>query len=195
MGKKNREGLTDRAQAFIREYPKDYNGTQAAIRAGYSPKAARNEAQRLLNYPAIQAALAALVKRAEDETIATVQERARILSQIARGRVGNFVKVTAPGVVGITATEETVNNAALESIEQRTESLEAGGGVITKLKLRNPIEAIAELNKMFGDHAPVRIDNHLTGSIDNMGEEEVDAELAKLEGEGVALAQGKAKTT
>jgi phage terminase small subunit len=31
-----REGMTARQQAFIREYLVDCNGTQAAIRAGYS---------------------------------------------------------------------------------------------------------------------------------------------------------------
>ena len=37
--------LTDKQRAFCIEYPKDFNGTQAAIRAGYSdnPDSARNE--------------------------------------------------------------------------------------------------------------------------------------------------------
>lgn len=33
--------LTDKQRAFALEYPKDFNATQAAIRAGYSPKTAR----------------------------------------------------------------------------------------------------------------------------------------------------------
>lgn len=38
----------DKQKLFCREYVKDYNGTQAAIRAGYSPKTASVQASRLL---------------------------------------------------------------------------------------------------------------------------------------------------
>lgn len=40
--------LTPKQQAFINEYMIDCNGTQAAIRAGYSPKTANEQASRLL---------------------------------------------------------------------------------------------------------------------------------------------------
>lgn len=40
--------LTPRRRAFAYEYLKDRNGTQAAIRAGYSPESAGQEASRLL---------------------------------------------------------------------------------------------------------------------------------------------------
>lgn len=40
--------LTPRQEMFIREYLIDLNGTQAAIRAGYSPKTANEQASRLL---------------------------------------------------------------------------------------------------------------------------------------------------
>ena len=36
-------------QAFVREYIIDHNGTQAAIRAGYSEKTAKQQASRLLS--------------------------------------------------------------------------------------------------------------------------------------------------
>ena len=40
--------LTDKKKAFCREYVKDWNATQAAIRTGYSPKIAYSQGQRLL---------------------------------------------------------------------------------------------------------------------------------------------------
>lgn len=40
--------LTPKQQAFIVEYVKDYNGKEAAIRAGYSPKTAAITATKLL---------------------------------------------------------------------------------------------------------------------------------------------------
>jgi phage terminase small subunit len=41
-------GLTDRKDLFCHEYIIDFNGTQAAIRAGYSSKTANEQASRLL---------------------------------------------------------------------------------------------------------------------------------------------------
>lgn len=41
--------LTDKQEMFCQEYLKDLNGTQAAIRAGYSEKTAEFQASRLLS--------------------------------------------------------------------------------------------------------------------------------------------------
>jgi len=49
--------LTPRQAAFVREYLLDLNGTQAAIRAGYSARTAPAQACRLLTYPAIRDAI------------------------------------------------------------------------------------------------------------------------------------------
>ncbi|MGP8153057.1 MAG: terminase small subunit, partial [Smithella sp.] len=43
---------------FVKEYCIDLNGTQAAIRAGYSKKSAKNQAYVLLKQPHIQEAIA-----------------------------------------------------------------------------------------------------------------------------------------
>ena len=45
--------LTPKQDAFVREYMKDRNGTQAAIRAGYSPKTAKAMAAENLTKPDI----------------------------------------------------------------------------------------------------------------------------------------------
>lgn len=42
---------------FALEYSKDFNGTQAAIRAGYSPKSAYSQASELLKHPEVVAAI------------------------------------------------------------------------------------------------------------------------------------------
>ncbi|NVM91091.1 hypothetical protein FHT32_004755 [Variovorax sp. SG517] len=51
-------GLTDLQQRFVDEYLVDLNGTQAAIRAGYSPDTARQMASENLSKPYIQIAIA-----------------------------------------------------------------------------------------------------------------------------------------
>ena len=51
------KGLTPKQSAFVQEYLKDLNGTQAAIRAGYSKKTANEQAARLLANASVQAAV------------------------------------------------------------------------------------------------------------------------------------------
>ena len=49
-------------ETFCQEYIVDFNGTQAAIRAGYSPKSARSQASELLTNPNISARIRELQK-------------------------------------------------------------------------------------------------------------------------------------
>ena len=58
--------LNPKQARFISEYPKDCNGTQAAIRAGYSPKTAQEQSSRLLSNVKVREAIdKALRERAE----------------------------------------------------------------------------------------------------------------------------------
>jgi len=52
--------LTDMQELFVREYMTDWNGTQAAIRAGYSAKSAHILAWELLKNPKVRGAIEAL---------------------------------------------------------------------------------------------------------------------------------------
>ena len=58
--------LNSRQAAFISEYLIDRNGAQAAIRAGYSPKAAKEQASRLLTNANIRRAIAQKCTEAEE---------------------------------------------------------------------------------------------------------------------------------
>ena len=52
-------GLTPRQARFVKEYLVDLNGTQAAIRAGYSSRTANEQAARLLANISVKAAVEA----------------------------------------------------------------------------------------------------------------------------------------
>ncbi len=72
--------MTDKQSAFVREYLVDFNATQAAIRAGYSPKTAGSQAHDLLKKPEIQACLAEFRQKAAEKTVtdsAWVRQRLR----------------------------------------------------------------------------------------------------------------------
>lgn len=64
MGEKKEESceLSPKRERFCREYVIDHNGTQAAIRAGYSEKTAGSQAERLLKKVEVQSRIAELEK-------------------------------------------------------------------------------------------------------------------------------------
>lgn len=60
--------LTPKQELFCREYLKDLNGTQAAIRAGYSEKTANEQASRLLANVNVQKFVAELKSARVEQT-------------------------------------------------------------------------------------------------------------------------------
>lgn len=57
MAKTQSSTLTDKQARFVEEYLIDNNGTQAAIRAGYSPNTAESQASRLLTNAKVREAV------------------------------------------------------------------------------------------------------------------------------------------
>ncbi|WP_414492385.1 terminase small subunit [Stenotrophomonas maltophilia] len=74
-------GLTPKQQRFVSEYLKDHNGTQAAIRTGYSAKTAKQQGSRLLADPRIQAAVRAGQKKVAKKAEVTVDSLMAELEQ------------------------------------------------------------------------------------------------------------------
>lgn len=82
--------LNDRQRAFVREYLVDFNATQAAVRAGYSKKTARQQASAMLLsnldvQRAIRAATERRVAKAEINAERVLRELARISFSDPRG--------------------------------------------------------------------------------------------------------------
>jgi hypothetical protein len=78
------KNLNAKQQCFVSEYLIDLNGTQAAIRAGYSVKTANEIAAENLSKPSIKAAIGAALaeraaksKRKASDVLADVQELAK----------------------------------------------------------------------------------------------------------------------
>lgn len=66
--------LSEREQRFIAEYLKDANGTQAAIRAGYSARSARKTACEMLQKPRVKAAVRLALKKQEQRTLISADQ-------------------------------------------------------------------------------------------------------------------------
>lgn len=81
--------LTPKQERFVEEYLKDLNATQAAIRAGYSPKTAQEQSSRLLSNVMVQEAV-----RAGREAKA---KDARVDAQWVLRRLKEEADATGPG--------------------------------------------------------------------------------------------------
>ena len=73
--------LQTKRQSFAREFLVDHNATQAAVRAGYSERTAKQQGSRLLTYADVQAEIAEL-ERAQREVEAV--DRHYVLTGLRR---------------------------------------------------------------------------------------------------------------
>lgn len=85
--------LTAKQQRFCDEYLIDLNATQAAIRAGYSPKTANEQGARLLVNVSIQKKIFELQKEREKRTEITQDSVLRELALIAFAKASDYAKV------------------------------------------------------------------------------------------------------
>ena len=75
--------LKPKQKEFVNQYPVDFNATQAAIRAGYSPKSAFVQGSRLLSNDKVQAALAISQAKREEKTGVTAEWVLKSLESVA----------------------------------------------------------------------------------------------------------------
>lgn len=78
---KTKRKLTDKQAAFVREYMKDSNATQAAIRAGYSEKTADTIAVQLLRKTHVAEEIRKRKEALEVKTGITVEKMLKMLAE------------------------------------------------------------------------------------------------------------------
>lgn len=86
--KTDNNNLTPKQEAFCHEYLKDFNATQAAIRANFSRKTAQQQSSRLLLNVVIQARLSELSKSHFEKVDTDAQDILREAARIAFSDVG-----------------------------------------------------------------------------------------------------------
>lgn len=79
--------LSNKQSAFVREYVKDFNATQAAIRAGYSEHTADVQGSRLLTNVKIQREIEKYQQQAKTKTIMDLTELREWWTAVATGEV------------------------------------------------------------------------------------------------------------
>jgi phage terminase small subunit len=75
-------GLSDKQELFCREYLKDFNATQAAIRAGYSEDTASQQGSRLLNNVKVSERLEKLSKALLEQIDDDILDNLKTLREI-----------------------------------------------------------------------------------------------------------------
>lgn len=85
--------LTEKQKRFADYYIETGNGTESAIKAGYSQKIARVISVKNLKKPLIKAYIASRLKAIEDERIASAKEVLQFLTSSMRGEVKEEVVV------------------------------------------------------------------------------------------------------
>jgi phage terminase small subunit len=145
--------LTPKQQRFVDEYLIDLNATQAAIRAGYAARAAKQQGARLLTNVDVQARLqAAMAERAR----ATGVEAARVLRELAAvgfSDLGELVEFTADGPrFRPTADVPEQARRAVSSVKVRQERGERGKVTadVVEFKLWDKVSALTKLAQHLG---------------------------------------------
>lgn len=141
--------LTAQQARFVEEYLLDLNATQAAIRAGYSPRSAEVEGSRLLR----NAKVADEVARAKAERSARVQLHAdRVLEELAAlafAHMGQYARWHDDSVSLIDSDQ--VDHRAVSEVRQQA----TRNGPSISIKLYDKVGAL----KLLGQHLGILTDS------------------------------------
>lgn len=151
--------LTEKQKAFCREYCTDWNGTQAAIRAGYSVDSARQIATTMLSKVYIQ------------KYIESIKNNLEELCGISRKRVmDEHIKLAFSSIAHLHNTwitrkefEELTEDqkSCIAEITTQKRTIGTGEAAIAeidfvKIKLYDKQKALDSISKMLGYDAPVK---------------------------------------
>lgn len=114
--------MTPKQERFVQEYLIDLNATQAAIRAGYSPKTAQEQSSRLLSNAIIRDAVAkAQGKRTERTELTQDWVLGRLVENVERAMTARPVLDSEGESIGEFRYEGNVANRALELLGKHLE--------------------------------------------------------------------------
>jgi len=143
--------LTERQAQFVVEYVIDLNGAQAAIRAGYSAKGARNVANRLLANSHIRDAIGKL-KEARGERLQVTADRVvQELARIAFANIKDVARWNAGSVQPIDSEElDDEISPAVSEVSETTKSGRDGVNTTIRVKMHDKLKALGMLAQHLG---------------------------------------------
>ena len=134
-------------QRFVEEYMIDLNATQAAIRAGYSPKTAGSIGEENLRKPEIDKAISILRAEQSKRTGVTADRVIREMAKIGFANITNVVDFDDATVRQGTREDDT---AAIQSVKVKRIPTDDGEIIEREIKLYDKTKALVELGKHVG---------------------------------------------
>jgi phage terminase small subunit len=139
----------ERRELFCREYVKDFNKTQAAIRAGYSKKTADRQGSRLLKNAGLRKRVDELKKKAVEKTEITLNRVIEELARIGFSNVGNYLTFGKDGVE--LYESESLSKETLACIAEVSSGSTIRKRKGIKLKLHDKAKALNALLQYYTD--------------------------------------------
>ena len=137
--------LTAKQQRFCDEYLIDLNATQAAIRAGYSEKTAKQIGQENLTKPDLKEYIEKRMAEKEESLIAKQDEVMRYLTSVMRREMKEAVVVTLQN-----KTEKWVQVEGTGQLKKQTVIEESHAVVDIPAKLSDANKAAELIGKRYG---------------------------------------------
>jgi phage terminase small subunit len=151
--------MSPKQAAFVAEYLKDLNATQAAIRAGYSETWANKNAHRLTVTDGIQRAIRSARERLFEAQLMSTLEAQALTAEIARFDIGT-IQDDRGNLKPISEWPEAARRV-VAGVEVIIKNAEAGDGVtdrVLKLKLPDRNKALDMIHRIHGAYAADKLE-------------------------------------
>ncbi|MEO4014809.1 terminase small subunit [Pseudomonas rossensis] len=161
--------MTAKQTQFVSEYLQDLNATQAAIRAGYSKRGAKDQAWQLMQRPEIEAAIKAAMEarnqRAQVDSDYVLQRLTAIdqmdLAEI-HGEDGKLLPIRQWPIIWRQMVKEVDMKSGKVKFHDKLRALELIGKHVNVNAFRDHVEHSGSIN------------------LTNMTDDELDAHIARL---------------
>lgn len=160
--------MTEKQKRFCDEYLIDLNATQAAIRAGYSPRTAEQAASRLLSFVKVQDEIS---KEMAERSKRTGINQDRVLMEIAKMAFVNIDDVIDLDTAQVKPTATKEDLACIQSVKIKPTEF----GTEREIKLcdkKSNLELLGKHLGIFKDKLELEADMELNINIDYGDENE-----------------------
>lgn len=173
---KLQEGLTNRQALFVQEYLKDFNATQAAIRAGYAKKSANREGPKLLSNPVIAAGVAKAQEQVKKKFEITIDEIAAEMKNLGFANMQDYMSIGPDGDPVLDWSKLTREQAAAlaeVTVEDFKDGRGKGARDVRKVrfKLADKRQSLVDLARLCGLLGPEKVEHSGKLEVTNLEKE------------------------